>query len=118
MRSGELQKEEQPVAMKIMQGDACRIPFCVKQDGRTLVPEMITDLEVTVGRLRKTYREGNVTWDGAAWYVYLSQEETMAMSGVDHIRIRVRYLDQPWVSVQGKEAALLYVEEHPTGEVL
>jgi hypothetical protein len=30
----------------------------------------------------------------------------------------VRYLDQPWVSVQGKEAALLYVEEHPTGEVL
>jgi hypothetical protein len=42
----------------------------------------------------------------------------MTMSGVDHIRIRVRYLDQPWVSVQGKEAALLYVEEHPTGEVL
>ena len=106
------------MAMKLMQGDACRIPFSIRQDGRKLEPEMISDLEVTVGTLRKTFRGGSVTWDGTYWYVYLSQEETMNMAGVDHIRIRVRYLDQPWIMVQGREAALLYVEKYPNGEVL
>lgn len=106
------------MAMKIMQGDACRIPFRIRQDGRAIVPELITDLEVTVGALRKTYLEGSVVWENDCWFVYLSQEETMGMGGVDHIRVRLRYLDQPWITVQGKEAALLYVENHPNAEVL
>ena len=102
----------------MMQGDACRIPFRIRQDGMTVTPEMITDLEVTVGQLRKTYLGGEIIWGEDCWFVYLSQEETMGMNGADYIRVRVRYLDQPWVTVLGKRVALLYVEEHPKGEVL
>lgn len=106
------------MTIKIMQGDACRIPFHIRQDGTQIRPEMVADLEVTLGRLRKTYLEGGVRWEDGYWFVYLSQEETMAMAGCDYVRLRVRYVDQPWVTVQGKRATLIHVEEHPEAEVL
>ena len=106
------------MAIKIMQGDACRLPFQIRQDGMTITPEMITDLEVTVGSLRKTYLGGGITFDGEYWYTYLSQEDTMSMTGAEYIRLRIRYLNQPWVTVLGKRVAMLNVEEHPSAEVL
>lgn len=106
------------MAIVIMQGDACRIPFHIRQDGRVVMADMITDLEVTVGELRKTYSSGEITYDDEYWYVYLSQQETMAMTGPDQIRVRIRYLDQPWVTVLGKRVTVVYVEKHPRAEVL
>lgn len=106
------------MAIKIMQGDACRLPFHIVQDGLVISPEMITDLEVTVGSLRKTYLSGGIEYTDEHWLMNLSQEETMAMSGSEYIRVRIRYKDQPWVVVLGKRAALLNVESHPNAEVL
>lgn len=106
------------MAIIMMQGDACRLPFHIRQDGVTVTPEMITDLEVTVGSLRKTYTSGEITYGEGCWFVYLSQEETMAMSGSKYIRVRIRYLDQPWVMVLGNRCTLLNVEANPNAEVI
>lgn len=106
------------MAIKIMQGDAYRLPFRIKQDGVVITPEMIQDLEVTIGSLRKTYSSGEITYSEEHWLVYLSQEDTLAMTGSEYIRVRIRYLDQPWVTVLGKRAELLNVEEHPAAGVL
>ena len=106
------------MAIKIMQGDACRLPFHIRQDGMVITPEMITDLEVTIGSLRKTYLTGGIIYADEHWLVYLSQEDTLSMTGSEYIRVRIRYRDQPWVVVLGKRAALLNVEEHPGAEVL
>lgn len=106
------------MTLKIMQGDACRFPFQIRQDEMTITPEMILDLEVTVGRLRKTYSGGGVIFDGEKWYILLTQEETLRMCGCEYIRLRIRYHDQPWEAVTGKQVAMLQVEENPGAGVL
>ena len=106
------------MVIRIMQGDACRLAFQIRQNGTIVTPEMITDLEVTVGNLRKTYLDGGITFESECWYTYLSQEDTKSLSGSEYIRLRIRYLDQPWVAVRGTRMAQLNVDANPRAEVL
>lgn len=94
--------------MKMTQGDALPIPVILKQDGLILTPEMIQDVEISIGpEICKTYSGGGVLYQDEVWYIYVSQEETLRHTGLYRLEVRVRYYDQPWVTVLGKRGGLI-----------
>ena len=77
--------------MKIMQGDSYPIPVDITQDGMAVTPEMVDEVEITVGSdVRKTYSSGGVYYDDGQWYFRLSQEETFQMDG-EEVILRIKY---------------------------
>ena len=45
--------------MKILQGDSYPIPVEIKQDGFPVIPEIVEEVEITIGTgVRKTYTGG------------------------------------------------------------
>lgn len=68
--------------MDIMRGDAYPVYVDLKQDGKILTPDMISELEICVGTsLRKLYSDGGVRFDvdTSQWYIRLTQEETLRL---------------------------------------
>lgn len=107
--------------MKIMQGDSYRVPIEITQDGVTLEPSMISDVEVCVGEAaRKTYSGGDVVFDEDAgrWYIRLSQEETFSMNEDQEVMVRVKYRNTPYADVVGRRAGIINVTDTISKEVL
>lgn len=78
--------------MKIMQGDSYPIPIDIMQDGVVITPEMVEDVEITVGaEIRKLYSTGGITFDAGTWYFLLTQQETFSMSGSNDVVCRLKY---------------------------
>lgn len=103
--------------MKIMQGDSYPIPVEITQDGVIVTPEMVAEVEITVGKtVRKTYTSGGVFFTENMWYFLLTQEETFSLSGGYGVVVRLKY---PQVNnVVGKTAGVLTIQEIDNGEVL
>lgn len=73
--------------MVIMRGDACNVPFDIKDNGQILTPEKVSEIEIFIGEdLRKLYTSGKVWFDNndLRWYFRLSQEETFALPAAKH----------------------------------
>lgn len=106
--------------MIIMQGDAYYVPIDIEQDGVTLTPEMISDIEISVGSIiRKTYSGGDVQYSDGQWYFRLSQTDTLDLeSGVHYVQTRVKYLNRPEADVFGIVAGAVSVIESNSKEVL
>lgn len=81
----------------IKQGESKRIFFALKQDGRTLTPELCQDLMICVGcEYSKTYLSGGVKFDSATkrWYIFPTSQETSAMSaGIKEVCSHTKYYD-------------------------
>ena len=78
--------------MKIMQGDSYPIPVDIMQDGVVVTPEMVEDVEITVGtEIRKLYSAGDITFENNTWYFLLKQQETFSMSGSKEVVCRLKY---------------------------
>ena len=78
--------------MKIMQGDSYPIPIDIMQDGVAITPEMVDEVEITVGKeIRKTLSQGGVTFEDGSWYFLLSQQETFSLSGTQPVIVRLKY---------------------------
>jgi hypothetical protein len=78
--------------MKIMQGDSYPIPVDIMQDGVVITPEMVEDVEITVGaEIRKLYSTGGITFENDTWYFLLTQQETFSMSGSNEVICRLKY---------------------------
>ena len=63
----------------MMQGDSYSLSIeILKADGTQVTAADVSDVEITIGHLRKTYAEGAVTYHSASgiWLFPLSQEET------------------------------------------
>lgn len=107
--------------IKIMQGDSYPIYVNIRQDGYTLTPSLITDLEICVGdNLRKTYRSGGVKFDSnlQKWYFIPTQNETFALSAGSHeVITRIKYYGTDQF-VKGKKAGTIIVSETNSQEVL
>ena len=59
----------------IMQGDEYGLRIGLRtKNGTAVTPENVSDLEITLGRYRKTYLDGEVTWDGEKWVFPMTQE--------------------------------------------
>lgn len=92
-------------SIKIMQGDEYDIYIKLRQDGVTLAPEIVEDVEVCVGTdIRKTYKSGSVAFDNQEkkWYIRLTQQETFSMEEGQHqVFARVKYNGTPLSDVVG-----------------
>lgn len=61
----------------MMQGDAYSLGFQILNNaGNSVTPEDIQDIEITIGHLRKTYKNAQVVYENGLWLFPLSQNET------------------------------------------
>lgn len=107
------------MAIKIMQGDSYDIPVSVTQDDVTVTPEMVTDIEISVGSdIQKRYSNGEVYYgEDGQWYFRLSQEETFAMEDSYEVYVRAVYSGDP-SDVVGVRAGAIIMQETGSTEVL
>lgn len=74
--------------MKITQGESYPIFFNIKQDGMSLTPDMISDLEIHIGEMfQKSYQGGGVFYaaDRGKWYIFPTTAETKAWEEGNHV---------------------------------
>ena len=61
----------------MMQGDSYNLGIRILNNaGNPVTPDDIKDVEITIGQLRKTYRNAELTYSGGVWLFPLSQKET------------------------------------------
>ena len=84
--------------------------------GNPVTPDDILDVEICIGRLRKTYRNAEVTYENGFWLFPLSQGESFSLlPGVQNAQVRVVWANGV---VEGKRLYGVYVEESLRKEVL
>lgn len=103
--------------MIIMQGDAYYEGITVLNNAKVPVtPNDVIDLEITIGKLRKTYRNSQIIFKNGKWLFPLSQDETFdarPMATKSQIRIL-------WANgvVEGKPIHGIRIGEGISKEVL
>lgn len=76
----------------MMQGDAYKLSFVIKQGATAVTPDLADDVELVVGNLRKTFSDGEVSFENGRWYFPLTQDETFNLSGVyQKAQVRVKF---------------------------
>ena len=114
----EIDKEELTVAIRIMRGDAYRIPLDIRQDGQPVTPDVVKEVEVFMGKnLRKCYSENTVLYENGQWYVYMTQQETFGLEDISQVYVRVAYQGEPG-DVIGTMAGMITAMETASDEVL
>ena len=101
----------------MMQGDAYSLGFTVLNNaGVPIVPEDILDMEITIGHLRKTYRNSQVTFYEGRWLFPLTQKETFGY-WPKAVNAQIRIV---WANgvVEGKPIQGLRMNESISREVL
>lgn len=101
--------------MTIMRGDAHAVPVELTQGGYVLTPEMVEDVEISVGDvLIRNYSDGGVMFDEELqqWYFRLTQTETLAMEADESYQViaRVKYTNDP-ADVKGVKCGFIIVED-------
>lgn len=77
-----------------MQGDQYRIPVeLMFEDGSPITQSDIKDLEVSIGRIRKTLSDGDISFEQSEnlFYVYVTQKETFTLLGDVKIQARILF---------------------------
>lgn len=106
------------MAVKIMRGDSYYIPVDITHDGVTVTPDMVDEIEISVGSaLQKYMSDGSVIYDNGTWYFRLSQEETFALEDSCEVYVRTAYHGNP-KDVIGARAGILIATETGSKEVL
>ena len=105
-----------------MQGDSYGIEIDIfDQNGNAVTPDDISNVEITIGRFRKTYRDGSLFYvdngDGSPkWIFPLSQQETFRMPASKiNVQIRIAW---PNGEVEGDRLGYIVVHESSSKEVL
>ena len=78
----------------MMQGDSFYLTIELTDDsGETVVPAMLADLEIVVGNVRKTLKDGNIAWDSERklFSVELAQRDTFALGGEEQVIARPKF---------------------------
>lgn len=101
----------------MMQGDSYNLGFTVVNNaGAAVTPSDIQDMEITIGHIRKTYRNAELTYNEGRWYFPLSQEESFGYWPKSiKAQIRIRWANGV---VEGKPIHGLRVNESISKEVL
>lgn len=103
----------------MMQGDSYSLSIeILRADGSHVTDADVSDVEITIGHLRKSYAEGTVTYHsaGGLWMFPLSQEETFRYLP-SRVKGQVRVV---WNNgdVEGISLDDIYVQESISREVL
>lgn len=101
----------------MMQGDAYRLGFTVLNNAKTPVtPDNVLDVEITIGHLRKTYRNAQIVFNNNRWLFPITQEETFSYwPKTVKAQIRVLWRDG---TIEGKEIHGVRILESISKEVL
>ena len=101
----------------MMQGDGCNLGIVLRNNAGTPVePADVREGEITLGRLRKTYSRGQLSFQGGVWLFPLSQQESLGMSpGPVPAQVRVVWANGV---AEGTELHGITVEESISKEVL
>ena len=100
----------------MMQGDACNLGIRIYNNaGNPVTPSDIRDLEITIGHLRKTYGNSQLSYYSGLWLFPLSQQETQALSPAPQkAQVRVHWANGV---VEGKPLLGLRIRESISKEV-
>ena len=101
----------------MMQGDSYNIGIEILNNaGSPVIPEDIRDVEITIGHIRKTYRNSEITYSGGMWFFPISQEESFRM-WPSAVKAQVRVM---WANgaVEGKPLYGVRINESISKEVL
>ena len=103
----------------MMQGDSYRLKVEILDDKNAVVtPADISDVEITIGTLRKTYMANEVTYDSGLerWLFPLTQDETFKFPPTKvKAQVRVVFSDG---RVEGASLGTVNVHESISKEVL
>jgi hypothetical protein len=78
--------------MRMMQGDQYKLPISLKKsDGSFITQDDLKDLEVFIGKTRKTMSEKQITQEGNMFYVKLLQKDTFPLKGDIEIQARLLF---------------------------
>lgn len=96
--------------MNIMQGDARSIGVeLLLEDGTVVEPKDVADVEITIGLLSKSLRQGQLPFLNGVWVFPLTQRETLAYNAtVQKAQVRVRW---PTGEVEGVSLGRIYIDE-------
>lgn len=101
----------------MMQGDSYGLAIEIKNAADMVVTSGdITDVEITIGHLRKTYKDGSVTFKDGMWIFPLTQEETFKFPSM-RVKGQVRVMFSNG-SVEGASLGFVCVDESLSKEVL
>ena len=101
----------------MMQGDGGYLGIDIRNNaGAVVTPGDVREVEITLGKLRKTYSRGELNHAGGVWLFPLSQQESLALMP-GPVRAQVRLV---WANgvVEGQTLWGLGVEESISKEVL
>ena len=101
----------------MMQGDSYNLGIRILNNaGNPVTPEDIKDVEITIGQLRKTYLNAQVTFYEGLWMFPLSQKETFGHLPAS-VKAQVRVAWKNGV-IEGKPIYGVRIDESISKEVL
>ena len=101
----------------MMQGDSYNLGIKILNNaGSVVTPDDVRDVEITIGHIRKTYRNAEITYADGLWLFPLSQKESFSM-WPSAVKAQVRVA---WANgvVEGKPLYGVRNEESISKEVL
>ncbi len=101
----------------MMQGDSYGLAIEIKNAAdKVVTPDDVTDVEITIGYLRKTYKDGEVIFKDGMWIFPLTQEETFKFPSM-RVKGQVRVMFKTGF-VEGASLGYVCVDESISKEVL
>lgn len=101
----------------MMTGDAYLLPIGITLEGAQATDGAFEEIEVTIGSVRKTMSEGDITFDEESedFFVRFTQEDTFKLRGKKNVQMRVKFANGEVIGVNVGE---LEHEESTSKEVL
>ncbi len=77
----------------MMQGDQYRVSLHLTMNGEPVIGEVVENMEVMLGNLRKTKADGSITYDALeqVWLISLTQEDTFLLRGNVKVTVRCKF---------------------------
>lgn len=101
----------------MMQGDSYRLAIeILSEKGVPVTSDDVSDVEITIGSLRKTYAEEEISYKDGKWLFPLTQEETFKLPA-SRVKAQVRVV---WTTgdIEGASLGEIRVQESISKEVL
>ena len=101
----------------MMQGDAYKLGFRITNNaGNPITPADITDLEITIGSLSKTYRKNQLLYESGLWMFPFTQDDTFSyVPAAAKSQVRVLWANGV---IEGKDIHGVRINESISKEVL
>ena len=101
----------------MMQGDSYKLGVEILDDtGAGVLPEAVSDIEIAIGHIKKTYANGEIKYGENVWLFPLTQEESFTLpAGKLYGQVRIK-----WASgeVNGCKLEIPRLDESRSKEVL